>query len=31
MATRPDVEPVERAVYSIDEFCVAHGFSRWTY
>jgi predicted DNA-binding transcriptional regulator AlpA len=31
MATRPDVVPVERAAYSIDEFCLAHGISRWTY
>jgi predicted DNA-binding transcriptional regulator AlpA len=28
---RPEVAPVEREVYSIDEFCAAHGISRWTY
>lgn len=29
--SRPEVAPVERVVYSIDEFCAAHGISRWTY
>jgi hypothetical protein len=29
--TRPEVAPVERETYSIDEFCAAHGISRWTY
>jgi hypothetical protein len=28
---RPEVEPLERAAYSIDQFCAAHGISRWTY
>jgi hypothetical protein len=29
--TRPLTTPVERVTYSIDEFCTAHGISRWTY
>jgi hypothetical protein len=23
--------PIERLVFSVDEFCAAHGISRWTY